>query len=299
MVVATGFFDGVHLGHRHVLSTLVGAARERGTESIVATFWPHPRTVLQDEARGLRLLSSLDEKKALLAAAGVDRVEVIPFSRAFSEMTAEAYLREYVIGRLGATAIVVGYDNRLGSDRCTPDRIRETGERLGLEVLVADPSPARTADGVPVSSTQVRGALAAGRVEAAADMLGYRYPLRGVVVEGNRLGRTIGFPTANMQLFEPRKMVPADGVYYVAVETLGRCLDGMCNIGVRPTVGAASGRTIETHVFDFDESIYGLDFQVSFLRRIRDERKFASMDDLRARLAADREECLRFRFRDV
>ena len=129
MVVATGFFDGVHLGHRHVLSILVGAARERGTESIVATFWPHPRTVLQDEARGLRLLSSLDEKKALLAAAGVDRVEVIPFSRAFSEMTAEAYLREYVIGRLGATAIVVGYDNRLGSDRCTPDRIRETGEK--------------------------------------------------------------------------------------------------------------------------------------------------------------------------
>ena len=213
-----------------------------------------------------------------------------------SLLTLPAFAQELIVGGQ-AVGIQISTDGVLVAGLCEVDGSggSRPAESAGLKTgdrIVA-------ADGVPVSSTQVRGALAAGRVEAAADMLGYRYPLRGVVVEGNRLGRTIGFPTANMQLFEPRKMVPADGVYYVAVETLGRRLDGMCNIGVRPTVGAASGRTIETHVFDFDESIYGLDFRVSFLRRIRDERKFSSLDELRVRLAADREECLRFRFRDV
>ncbi len=291
MVVATGFFDGVHMGHRQVLSLLGQAARERRTESCVVTFWPHPRSVLQDDARSLRLLSSLDEKKALLSAAGVDRVEILPFSRDFSALTAEAYLQEYVIGRFGASAIVVGYDNRLGRDRREPEEIRRIGERLGLEVILAGPVPVAGGEG-NISSTRIRTALAAGEVEAASAMLGYRYPLHGVVVEGNRLGRTIGFPTANMQLFEPRKLVPKGGVYHVEAETLGRRFEGMCNIGVRPTVGTSLALTIETNIFDFDEFIYGLDLRISFIRRIRDERKFASLEDLRDQLLRDREACL-------
>ena len=291
MVVATGFFDGVHLGHRHVLSLLVQAARERGTESVVVTFWPHPRSVLQDDARGLRLLSSLEEKRELLLGCGVNRVEVLPFSRSFSTLTAEAYLREVVMGRFGASAIVVGYDNRLGSDRRKPEEIRRIGERLALEVLFASPVPVTGGEG-NISSTRIRTALADGDVVGAAAMLGGRYALHGVVVEGNRLGRTIGFPTANMQLFEPRKLVPRNGVYHVEVETLGQSFEGMCNIGIRPTVGTTSALTIETNIFGFNEFIYGLDLRIRFIRRIREERKFSSLEALRDQLLLDREACL-------
>lgn len=295
MVVATGFFDGVHLGHRHVIGQLVRLSRDRGEESVVVTFWPHPRNVLQDDARSLRLLTSLDEKKALLEGLGVDRVEVVRFTRTFSRLTAEAYLREYVIGRFGGTAILIGYDNRLGSDLLAPDRIEEVARGLGLDVLRADPitlCPSGSAgESSAISSTKIRAALSGGDVESAARMLGSRYRLHGVVVAGNRLGRRLGFPTANMQLYEPLKLVPGNGVYQVDVETLGRRLKGMCNIGVRPTVGSGGTRTIETHIFDFDEDIYGLDIRVTFLRRIREERRFASLDELKAQLREDEKTC--------
>lgn len=287
-VVATGFFDGVHLGHRLVIRQLVGAAAERGTDSTIVTFWPHPRTVLQNGARDLRLLNSLAEKKALLKSLGVDRVEVVPFTRAFSRMTTEEYLRDFLIGELGARTLLLGYDNRMGRDAGTPDEIRATAERLGLEVIRTD----RVDRGeVTVSSTKIRETLSAGAVDTAAAMLGYPYSLYGVVVAGNRLGRTIGFPTANMQLYEPLKLVPGGGVYRVQAETLGERFYGMCNIGVRPTVGSGNARTVETHIFDFEEDIYGLDIRVTFLEKIRDERRFASMDALREQLILDRRRC--------
>ena len=289
VVVATGFFDGVHLGHRLVISRLVRAARERNARSAVVTFWPHPRTVLQDGARDLRLLTSLSEKKALLGELGVDRVEVVPFTRAFSRMTTEEYLRDFLMGELGAGTLLLGYDNRMGRDAGTPDQIRATAERLGMEVICTDRVDRAS---VTVSSTKIREAVAAGDVAGAAGMLGYPYSLFGVVVAGNRLGRTIGFPTANMQLYEPLKLVPGGGVYRVRVETLGETFDGMCNIGVRPTVGSCNARTVETHLFDFDQDIYGLDIRVTFLEKIRDERRFASLDALREQLILDRERCL-------
>ena len=284
-VVATGFFDGVHLGHRLVTDTLLRAAQERDGRSVIVTFWPHPRTVLQNDARSFRLLTTLGEKKSLLMAMGVDRVEVLDFSREFSRLTAEQYLRDYVIGRYGATAIVLGYDNRLGSDRLGPEEIAPLASSLGLEVINVP------AVGI-ISSTKIRASLDAGDVQEAAAMLGYRYELHGVVVAGNRLGRTIGFPTANMQLYEPLKLVPANGVYFVEVETLGSHYYGMTNIGVKPTVSGAGVRTIETHIFDFDELIYGLDIKVRFIRKIRDERRFSSIDALRDQLVSDRSKCL-------
>ncbi|MBR0245996.1 MAG: bifunctional riboflavin kinase/FMN adenylyltransferase [Bacteroidales bacterium] len=307
-VVTTGFFDGVHLGHRHVLSAVVSSARERGEEAVVVTFWPHPRTVLQQDAREFRILTTLEEKKALLAAAGIDRVEVLPFTRAFAAMTAEEYL-EMLRDRFGASLVVMGYDNRIGSDRLTIDALTGAFESrkpsslrsssLPTSLLAVGPLPftwprAAMVSGDPnapvISSTKIRNALQEGRVEDANAMLGYGYELYGVVVAGNRLGRTIGFPTANMQLYEPLKLVPGNGVYVVDVEVLGRQFRGMCNIGMRPTVGGAA-RTIETHILDFDEDIYGLPLRLRFVRRLRDERKFPSLEALQTQLAQDALNC--------
>ena len=297
MVVATGFFDGVHRGHRIVIDALVRAARERGTESVVITFWPHPRNVLQNDARGLRLLTSPAEKETLLRSLGVDRVEVIPFTRAFSRLTTEEYLRDLVMGRFGADAIVLGPDNRIGYNSGTTDQIASLAEDLGLKVIRTGPF---VLGDVTVSSTKIRAALGEGDVERAAAMLGYPYPLGGIVVEGNRMGRTLGFPTANIQSSDPLKLVPSNGVYLTRVHTLGQDFYGMTNIGTRPTVtGVTEGealsrkvRTVETHIFDFDEEIYGLDIRIEFLQRIRDERRFASLAELQRQLAADRETCL-------
>lgn len=286
MVIATGFFDGVHIGHRFVIERLVNAARERGDQSMVVTFWPHPRNVLQDDARNLRLLTSLEEKKALLRGLGVDHVEVLPFTKEFSRLTTREYFRDVLVARFGAKAVLIGYDNRMGCDPQTPESIEGIAVGEGLDVVrlgsVTSPS------GVTVSSTKIREAVAAGEMETAAAMLGYEYSLLGVVVAGNRLGRTIGFPTANIQLYEPLKLLPGNGVYSVEAETLGRKFKGMCNIGVRPTVRAGGQRTIETNIFDFDEDIYGLDLKVTFHHKIRDERRFDSIDTLQAQLAADR-----------
>ena len=290
MVVATGFFDGVHLGHRHVIKHLVDAAAVRGVESTVLTFWPHPRNVLQKEARDLRLLTTLQHKKDLLMSLGVNHVEVIPFTKDFSTMTVEEYLRDIVIEKYGGTAILLGYDNKIGCDAKDADHVARIAESLGLEVIRTD---AISLDpGMAVSSTKIRNRLLEGDVSVAAEMLGYNYSLYGVVVAGNRLGRTIGFPTANMQLYEPLKMVPANGVYFVQVQTIGRSLYGMCNIGCRPTVSEGNARTIETNIFGFDEDIYGLDMTISFVEKIRDEIRFDSLDELREQLDKDRDTCL-------
>lgn len=301
-VVTTGFFDGVHLGHRHVLSAVVSSARERGEEAVVVTFWPHPRTVLQQDAREFRILTSLEEKKALLAAAGIDRVEVLPFTRKFAAMTAQEYL-QLLRDKYDASLVVMGYDNRIGSDKLTASEIgvsQAVAPRpLPTSLRSVGPLPftwprAAMVSGDPnapvISSTKIRNALQEGRVEEANAMLGYRYGLYGAVVAGNQLGRTMGFPTANMQLYEPLKLVPANGVYAVEAEVLGTTYKGMCNIGTRPTVGGTT-RTIETHILDFDQDIYGLPLRIRFLRRIRDERKFPSLDALREQLTLDALNC--------
>ena len=275
-VVTTGFFDGVHLGHRHVIETVVSSARERGEEAVVVTFWPHPRTVLQQDARDFRILNTLEEKKALLQGLGIDRVEVIPFTRDFASLTAAQYL-DLLINKYQADVLVMGYNNTVGSDLKTAKDIDN--------VIVVDKIGDNT-----LSSTVIRKKLAEGDVAVANEMLGYEYTMTGAVVAGNRMGRTIGFPTANLQLYEPLKLVPGNGVYAVEVEVLGRVYKGMCNIGTRPTVGGVS-RTIETHILDFDQDIYGLPITLRFRRRIRDERKFASLEALREQLTLDREEC--------
>lgn len=291
-----------------MLSAVVSSARERGEEAVVVTFWPHPRTVLQQDAREFRILTSLEEKKALLAAAGIDRVEVLPFTREFAAMTAQEYL-QLLRDKYDASLVVMGYDNRIGSDRLTIDALTGAFESRKPSSLrsLSLPTSLRAVGPLPftwpraamvsedsnapvISSTKIRKALQEGRVEEANGMLGYRYGLYGAVVAGNQLGRTMGFPTANMQLYEPLKLVPANGVYAVEAEVLGATYKGMCNIGMRPTVGGAT-RTIETHILDFDQDIYGLPLRIRFLRRIRDERKFPSLEALREQLTQDALKC--------
>ena len=226
----------------------------------------------------------------MLKDLGVDCVEVLPFTRAFSRLTTREYFKEYVIGRFGGKSVLLGYDNRVGGDSLSPEQIRQVAMEEGLEVISTD--SVSVPGGVVVSSTKIREALKTGDVEEASRMLGYDYSLLGVVVAGNHLGRTIGFPTANMKLYEPLKLLPGNGVYSVDVESLGRQFRGMCNIGTRPTVNSGKDTTVETNIFDFDEDIYGLDLKVTFKRKIRDEHRFDSLDALKEQLVLDREACL-------
>jgi riboflavin kinase/FMN adenylyltransferase len=212
---------------------------------------------------------------------------VLPFDRAFSELSAESFIREYLVKRLGVTALVLGYDHRLGHDAfASTEEMMKTVAACGVTPVRVE-AFSKGLD-VVISSTQIRRALFAGDVVLAERMLGYRYGLHGVVVAGNRIGRTIGFPTANMQLYEPLKLVPADGVYAVRVHVLGQVWQGVCNIGLRPTVGAGGARTIETHILDFDQEIYGLDLDIEFCARLRDERRFDSLERLKEQLCVDR-----------
>ena len=277
-VIATGFFDGVHIGHRLVIETLVSEARKRGEESLVLTFWPHPRIVLQDDAMELRLLNTAAEKLSLLKGLGIDRVEQMEFTKEFSMMNTEQYLREIVKDKYGGTAILLGYDNRIGHDSLNPVQTAEIAASLGLDVIRADKV---SAVGIAVSSTKIRTALKNGDVETASEYLCYDYSLSGIVVHGKKLGRTIGFPTANLELDEPLKLIPAIGVYLSRVQVGGRSFYGMTNVGP----------TIETHIFDFDEEIYGETIHVSFVKRIRDEIGFPTLEDLKAQLHKDEDYC--------
>ena len=275
-----------------MIETVVSSARQRGEEAIVVTFWPHPRTVLQQDAREFRILNTLEEKKALLLGLGVDRVEVLPFTHDFAALTASQYL-DLLRDRYSATMIVMGYDNRIGCDRKKAtdlDGVTSLSSFVAPQSSFAAPQSSfagLTGESLAISSTRIRQSLTDGDVATANEMLGYEYTLTGAVVAGNRMGRTIGFPTANMQLYEPLKLVPGNGVYAVEADVLGVKYKGMCNIGVRPTVSGV-GRTIETHILDFDQDIYGLPLTVRFIRRIRDERKFGSLDRLREQLLLDR-----------
>ena len=277
-VIATGFFDGVHVGHRMVISTLVDAAHERGEESVVVTLWPHPRIVLHDDALKLRLLNTLDEKITLLQSLNVDRVEVLPFTEGFSRTSTAEYLSKYIKERFGGTAILLGYDNRIGHDSGTPAQTADIAASLGLDVIRTEKV---SSVGLAVSSTKIRQALLSGDVTTASTFLCYDYSLEGEVVHGRKIGRTIGYPTANLDLYEKMKLVPAEGVYLTRVHLGDRTFYGMTNIGLAN----------ETFILDFDEEIYGEPLRLEFLRRIRGEMKFEGLEELAAQLREDEKQC--------
>ncbi|MDR2449101.1 MAG: riboflavin biosynthesis protein RibF [Prevotellaceae bacterium] len=299
-VATTGFFDGVHKGHRAVLEKVIHEAQVQGKESMVITFWPHPRTVLGQDAEKLRLLNSVEEKKRLLLGLGVQHIEIIPFSHELAAMTTSEFFDRYLKQELHVDHLVIGHDHRLGN-RALDDfeAMKKLGAPLGITIERVEAVAYSSFFGqdtsvfVPknntVSSTKIREALKGGDVKTANDCLGYHYGLQGVVVEGNKVGRQLGFPTANMQLYEPLKQLPADGVYAVLAIVARREYRGVMNIGVRPTLKSAPVRVIETHIFNFDEDIYGQPIEVRLVQRIREERRFNSLDDLRQQIAKDKE----------
>ena len=286
VVAATGFFDGVHKGHRKVLDTLCEIARREGKKSAVVTFWPHPRSVLQQGADNLRLLNSLEEKKELIRQAGVDEFFVLPFSREFSKLSSREFVAGYLRDKFVVSTLIIGYDHRMGhsSSETQEDFINMAAEEGVKVVRVSE----FIEGDLTVSSTKIRNYLVSGELDKANDFLGYNYSLKGVVVSGKKLGRKIGFPTANLALYEPLKVIPGGGVYGVKVELLGKVYKGVCNIGTRPTVNATEERTIETHILDFNEDIYGLDMRVEFFFKIRDEVKFASLEELASQIEKDK-----------
>lgn len=286
VVAATGFFDGVHKGHRKVLSELCRIAKDEGKKSAVITFWPHPRNVLQQDACNLRLLNSLDEKERLIKDLGIDEFITIPFSREFSRLSTREFLNDYLRQKYNVSTLIIGYDHRLGSNvNQSQQEMMDTARSLGINVVRVEEF---LIDNNIISSTRIRNLLNAGDVSSANEFLGYNYQLNGVVVSGQRLGRTIGFPTANMKLYNPLKAVPGNGVYAVWTEVFGKSYMGMCNIGTRPTVADSNERSIETYILNFDEDIYGLDLTINFVEKIRDEKKFTSLQMLKEQLEKDK-----------
>ncbi|HNK40466.1 MAG TPA: riboflavin biosynthesis protein RibF, partial [Flavobacteriales bacterium] len=267
-VLTTGTFDGVHLGHQTILRRLMETARREGGQSVLFTFHPHPRMVLFPHDNELKLLNTRKEQNELLEAAGLDHLIVVPFSRGFSRMHALDFVRDTLVDQLRIHAMVIGYDHRFGRNREGDIHLlRQLGEAydFGVEEI-----PAHEIDHVKVSSTKVREALLRGEAKLAHDLLGYAYPLGGVVVKGDQRGRTIGFPTANVGGIDPGKLLPADGVYAVEVDLRDGVYKGMLNIGLRPTVEGRD-RTVEVNIFDLDRDLYGEPITVRLRHRLRAE----------------------------
>ena len=289
--VTTGTFDGVHVGHQRILARLREVARASGGPTVVITYWPHPRLVLgppptHPELLALQLLNTLDERIAKLAGFGVDYLLIVPFTREFSEWTSAEYIQKLLLDTVHTRQLVIGYDHRFGKNREGGfDYLSAHAARYGFSV---EEIPREDVDAVGVSSTRIRRALLAGDIGTANRYLGYAYPLTGRVVAGQRLGRTIGYPTANLETTEPLKLVPGRGIYAVWVQVAtGQQLGGMLNIGVRPTVGGELAETIEVNIFDFDGDLYGQELTLAFVAWLRSEKKFAGLDALRAQLALD------------
>lgn len=280
-----GTFDGVHLGHKLIIERLVEAARDVNSESLVLTFFPHPRTVLRSGAE-IRMLNTLSEKSLLLGQLGLENLVVHPFDEAFAALEAEEFVSQVLVDAFHTRKIIVGHDHRFGKGRTAgfEDLVR-FGEKYGFEV---EQIPAREIDEISVSSTKIRKALESGDIPLANAYLGYDYFFSGKVVHGNKLGRTIGFPTANLFLEDAAKLVPANGVYGVWCRIAEQEVMGMMNIGNRPTVDGTKLVT-EVHFLDFEGDLYGQTLEIHLVGRVRDEVKFPSVEALKDQLSKDRE----------
>lgn len=287
MYAATiGFFDGVHAGHRYLINELKSLAKSHGVSSMVITFSIHPRKVLQSDFQP-RLLNEPDEKIALLKGTGVDRVHVIDFNMEIAKLSAAEFIQKYLAQKMAVRLLIVGHDHRLGHNREEGfPAYAKYGKEVGMEVVQAG---RYSTDLTPhVSSSEIRHALTHGKVHYAADLLGYRFSFTGFVISGYQVGRKIGFPTANLIPDCPDKLIPGIGVYSVQVEYDGKFYKGMLNIGLRPTLKNGDNISIEVHIINFDSDIYHQKIRVSFIRKIREEQKFASLDALIQQLHIDK-----------
>jgi riboflavin kinase / FMN adenylyltransferase len=283
-VITTGSFDGVHTGHVQIIEQLkIEAAKINGTPVLI-TFYPHPKQVIVMQEKVLHILNTPAEKYELLAANGIEHIVVVNFDAAFASLTAEEYIKHFLVKYFSPAAIVVGYDHRFGKNRTGNfDLLKSKEAEFNFEIKEI---PELVLKNITISSTKIREAMLAGEIEKAALFLGYNYFFSGLVVVGNKIGRTIGYPTANLQIEDELKLIPANGVYAVDVLLGTRTLKGMMNIGFRPTVDGKK-RTIEVHIFDFDEDIYGEELTITLKNNLRLEVKFDGLDALKAQLAKD------------
>jgi riboflavin kinase/FMN adenylyltransferase len=283
-IVTIGTFDGVHLGHQKIINKLIGIANEERLQALVLTFFPHPRTIVQEDA-SIKLINTIDEKAGLMKSYGVDHLVVKEFTKEFSRLTALEYVRDVLVNKLHVKHIIVGYDHHFGRNRTANiNDLKEYGAFYGFKVTEID---AHEVGDVAVSSTKIRAALTKGDIITANHFLGYNFMLTGLVVKGQGLGKTIQFPTANLKIEESYKLIPKKGVYLVQSVIDAQLVYGMMNIGTNPTVSDADKISVEVFFFDFDQSIYGQVLIIQLLDRIRDEIKFPKIEDLKLQLESD------------
>jgi len=292
-VLTIGTFDGVHLGHRKIITRLQEIARGMNGESVIFTFDPHPRKVVAPNESSLRILTTLDEKIELFEQSGIDHLIIYPFTPEFAQLSYEQFVEEILVGQIHTKYLVVGYDHKFGKNRQGDfEFLKNCAARLDfqiekLDVLLMNDSH--------VSSTKIRESLQKGDIETANAFLGYPFTLHGTVVRGQQLGRKIQFPTANVEASDPDKIIPGFGVYAVKVKVQYQWYHGMLNIGNRPTVNSnADHRSVEVHIFDFDADIYDLPIEVMFFKKLREEQKFPSIEILKEQLAKDRMDILAY-----
>jgi len=289
-IVTIGTFDGVHVGHEKILEKISQNALSENCESIVLTFFPHPRTVLQAGTE-MKQLNTIGEKTTLIKNASIDNLVIHPFDKAFSQLTAEDFVKQVLVDKFNIHKIIIGHDHRFGKNRTANiDDLISFGEKYGFEV---EQISAEEIQEVAISSTKIRNALLEGNIKLANQYLGYTYTISGIVIKGNQLGRTIGFPTANIEIKEEYKLIPSNGVYIVKTLVEKQIVFGMMNIGTKPTVGGTS-QSIEVYLFDFNDDIYSKIIEVSFLEKIRDEQKFESIELLKKQLSEDKLKSLKF-----
>ena len=282
-VVTIGTFDGVHVGHQKIIERLVNSAKAGNLESAILTFFPHPRMVLQKDT-DIKLINTIRERKEILEKSGVDHLIVHPFTVQFSRLSAQEFVRDILVNRLRAKKVIIGYDHRFGRNRTADiNDLRKFGEEYDFEV---EEISKQDVEEVAVSSTKIRKALMAGKVEKANRYLSYPFALAGTVVRGKGLGKEFEVPTANLKIEEHYKLIPANGVYVVKSEIDGEIFFGMMNIGTNPTVGGTE-QTIETHFFDLQKDLYGAYLSIELLTRIRDEKKFDSIEKLKVAMKQD------------
>jgi len=289
-VLTIGTFDGVHKGHRAILSEVVWHAGNVGGESILLTFEPHPRKLLFPD-QPLGIITPLADKLGLVSDTGIQHIIVAPFTREFASFSANDYIRDFLVGKFHPHTLIIGYDHRFGHDRKGDIRLLEQySPELCYELVEI---PAQLIDEATVSSTKIRHAITGGRMEDAMHMLGRPYALKGTVVHGNKLGRTIGYPTLNIQPLDADQIIPGLGIYVIRTSHNGHNYNGMMSIGYNPTVTDARVLKIEAHLFDFDQEIYGEEVELLFLKKLREEEKFESLAALREQLGRDKEDALK------
>jgi len=284
-VVTSGTYDGVHKGHQKILQRMIEVAESEGGETVLISFWPHPRMVLNNDPGFLKLLNTMDEKQELLRNIGINHLILIPFTLEFAQTSSADFIKNILVDAIGTKKLIIGYNHRFGKNReGSFDNLVKDSAKYGFEV---EEIPKHEIDDLGISSTIIRRSLINGDIPTANRYLGHPFSINGLVIHGDKLGKTIGFPTANLQIEEAYKLIPGDGVYAVKVKVKGKEYNGMLNIGNRPTVDGTNHK-IEVHILGFNNNIYQEIISIAFVKKIRDEKKFESLEHLKDQLEKDK-----------